>query len=86
MAESVVELPHNWGRLVNLLPNETDLAKINKAVKRGCPLGDDEWVKKTAKELGLEETLKPRGRPRKTPEEKAQARGGKTQRRDMRRR
>ena len=86
LAESVVELPRNWGRLVNLAANETDLAKIEKAVKRGCPLGDDEWVKKAAKRLGLEGTLKPMGRPRKAASEKDKGRGGKGEKKQAGRR
>jgi len=34
-------------------------------VKRGCPLGDADWVARRAKQLGLESTLRSRGRPRK---------------------
>ena len=59
-----VPLPNNWFKLVDLLPNETDLQKIDNCIKRGSPLGSDTWVKQTAKRLRLESTIRPRGRPK----------------------
>ena len=41
------------------------LASIRKSVVRGSPLGNAEWQATTAKLLGLESTLRPRGRPKK---------------------
>ena len=41
--------------------------RIKQCIKRGCPFGDDNWVKKTARRLGIESTLRPKGRPRKVP-------------------
>jgi hypothetical protein len=32
-------------------------------ITRGRPLGDEAWIVRTAKALGLEQTLRPRGRP-----------------------
>ncbi len=77
LAQSPIRLPRNWGELVNILPNETDLVKLANAINRGRPFGSDEWVKETARQLDLEGTLKPRGRPRKPPNLKAKARTGK---------
>jgi putative transposase len=34
-------------------------------VNRGRPFGDPNWVTDTAKRLGLESTIRPRGRPKK---------------------
>ena len=36
-------------------------------LKRGQPLGEERWVKRTATRLHLEHTLRPEGRPRKCP-------------------
>jgi hypothetical protein len=41
-----------------------DAAEI-KAHERGQPYGDGVWVRATAARLGLESTLRPRGRPKK---------------------
>ena len=74
LARSPVKISDNWGELVNLMPNEADIVKLNNAVRRGCPYGSGEWVTKTAKEQGLEVTLKPLGRPRIDPNEKVKGR------------
>jgi len=60
-----VELPDNWAELVDILPWENDLGKIERCIRRGTPLGRDDWVRKIAKRLFLTSTLQPRGRPRK---------------------
>lgn len=57
-------LPNNWLNLVDLLPNETDLKKLENCIRRGSPLGSDIWVTRTANRLELESTLRPRGRPK----------------------
>ena len=44
---------------------EAELAAVRAAVHRGSPLGSDAWQCRIVKRLGLESTLRPRGRPRK---------------------
>jgi hypothetical protein len=39
----------------------TELDRVQQSVRRGCPLGSDRWVNQTARRLGLEFTLRPRG-------------------------
>ena len=56
--------PHDWLALVNRPQTEAELAAIRRSVARGQPCGGDIWVRKTACELGLESTLRARGRPR----------------------
>jgi putative transposase len=51
--------------MVNEVQKEGELEWVRRSVKRGCPLGDEEWQRKTAGQLGLESTLRPRGRPGK---------------------
>lgn len=60
-----VELPDDWFGLVDILPGERDLKKIEHCICRGTPLGRDDWVQKTAQNLQLFSTLKQRGRPNK---------------------
>lgn len=62
-----VEIPDNYLGRVNAPTNDEEdkLEKIRYAIKRGCPYGDDIWIKKTAEKLNLISTLIPRGRPRK---------------------
>jgi putative transposase len=60
-----VDRPRNWSRQVNQPETEKELEALRSAVVRGCPYGDEEWQQQTAKMLGLEATLRPRGRPKK---------------------
>jgi len=59
-----VELPDNWFGLVDILPGETELKKIEHCICRGTPFGREDWVQQTAKILQLAPTLKPLGRPK----------------------
>jgi putative transposase len=41
---------------------------MQRSISRGVlPFGDERWVKKTVRRLGLDSTLRDRGRPRKLP-------------------
>jgi hypothetical protein len=40
-------------------------------VRGGCPYADEAWVADVAMQLGLEVTLRPRGRPKKQAAEQA---------------
>ena len=57
--------PRNWVGLVNEVQMEGELDALCRSVRRGCPFGDEVWQRTTAKQLGLEFTQRPRGRPRK---------------------
>ena len=59
-------LPADWAKLVSRPHGERELSALRRCVQRGCPFGREAWVKRMAKELGLDSTLRPRGRPRKT--------------------
>ena len=59
--------PSNWVDLVNEPQTDGELQAIRRAVTRGTPFGSREWVEQTTKQLGLEFTLRPHGRPRKSP-------------------
>ncbi|OHB60254.1 MAG: hypothetical protein A2167_02140 [Planctomycetes bacterium RBG_13_46_10] len=65
VSDGPVELPDNWAELVDILPWEDDLEKIERCIRRGTPLGKDRWIQQTAKHLLLTSSLQPRGRPRK---------------------
>ncbi len=57
-----VALPPNWTAHVNRAEAELELTALRSAVQRGSPFGSDRWQKQTALRLGLESTLRPRGR------------------------
>lgn len=58
-----VRLPDGWLSHVNEPQTEAELARLRHAVRRSCPFGSAVLVKATAARLGLEYTLRPRGRP-----------------------
>jgi putative transposase len=60
-----VERPKNWLDLVNAAQSEAELAELRRAVERGAPYGEQDWVEATAKKLGLQASLNARGRPTK---------------------
>jgi putative transposase len=53
----------DWLRHVNEAQTEAELARLRQSVSRGVPFGSEAWVKGTAAALGLEFTLRGRGRP-----------------------
>jgi hypothetical protein len=60
-----VALPVPLVEHVNEPQSEGELARLQAAVRRGCPFGADGWVREAAGRLRWESTLWPRGRPRK---------------------
>ncbi|HLN29988.1 MAG TPA: transposase [Gemmataceae bacterium] len=64
-----VVLPANWPQLVNKPQTEAELAAMRQSVARGRPYGSDRWVQRVVKRLGLQSTIRPRGRPRKRPDD-----------------
>ena len=60
-----VPRPADWIRRVNRPLRQAELAAVRRSVGRSCPFGSDAWVGRIARRLGLESTLRPRGRPRK---------------------
>ena len=57
--------PPDWTEYVNAPQTEAELEAIRRCVRRGRPYGDAIWTEQTAQQLGLQSTLRRRGRPRK---------------------
>jgi putative transposase len=55
-----------WVDHVNRPLTEAELAAVRKSVQRGTPFGSGDWSQRTVRRLGLESTLRPRGRPKST--------------------
>ena len=55
----------DWLDWVNRPLTTSEEQAIRQSVKRSCPFGQALWREETAARLGLEATLRPRGRPRK---------------------
>jgi putative transposase len=60
-----VERPANWTARVNAPLTQKELDRVRVSIERGRPYDEETWVRETVKELGLEQTVRPEGRPRK---------------------
>ena len=63
---SPVPLPRQWARWVNEPMTDAEVESIRRSVNRGTPFGTEAWARRMAERLGLEASLRPRGRPPKT--------------------
>ena len=59
--------PEDWLTWTNEPQTDTELEALRRCVARGRPYGTETWVRRIIRRLNLEGTLRPRGRPRKTP-------------------
>jgi len=66
-----VPRPRNWPQIVNGTQDEAEQRAIRTSITRSRPLGSDDWTARTVARLGLDWTVRPRGRPRKTAAEAA---------------
>jgi putative transposase len=69
LADPPVDLPRDWADRVNAPQTSCELEALRACVNRQRPFGDDDWVDRTAVDLGLQASLRPVGRPRKQPKE-----------------
>ena len=60
-----VERGPRWLARVNKPLSAGDLSRIRYSVTRGAPMGTEDWSQATAVRMGLQASLRPRGRPRK---------------------
>jgi putative transposase len=56
----------DWLAQVSEPQTDVELLALRKSVERGVPYGNPRWQRQTTAALGLESTLRPRGRPRRT--------------------
>jgi len=66
LAASPVPLPSTWVDYVNSPQTSAEVEAIRKAIERQSPFGSDSWRDEKVRELGLEKTVAPRGRPRRS--------------------
>jgi len=65
LSEWPVEQPRQWITWVNSPDTGAELKALRENVNRGRPFGNEAWVARIANRLGLDSTLRPRGRPRR---------------------
>jgi putative transposase len=57
--------PAGWLEHVNAPQTEAEVQALRECIRRRRPYGEEAWVERTARQLGLEASLRPRGRPAK---------------------
>ena len=81
LSDGPIAIPRNWVSLVNKPQTEDEVAAMKRSISRSMPLDSERWTasvgqrvldsecwtERIAEGLGLESTLRPRGRPRKYP-------------------
>jgi len=60
-----VDQPGDWLRQVNDIQSDEKLETVCQCVRRGRPFGGDRWTTRIADRLGITQSLRPIGRPRK---------------------
>ncbi len=72
-----VRRPRRWREFVNKPQTDAEVEWLRENIQRGRPYGDTPWTQQTATKLGIESSLRPRGRPRKgAPDGKPAGSGG----------
>jgi putative transposase len=67
--EGPVQRGRDWLAHVAQPQTDVELLALRRSAERGVPYGSEAWQKRTTRALGLESTLRPRGRPRKQPKQ-----------------
>ncbi len=65
LVDGPLHLPSDYVTWLNEPATAAEAERIRKSVERGTPYGAEEWQERIAHQLGLESTLRPRGRPKK---------------------
>lgn len=63
-------LPNQWTEYVNTPLTDGELERMQQSISRGAPFGGLEWRARICEQLGLESTIRPKGRPKKWGQEK----------------
>lgn len=63
LAAPPIDLPKDWSRRVHASQTAAEENALREHIARSRPLGDARWTAATVRRLGLESTLRPRGRP-----------------------
>ena len=57
--------PRRWLDFVNKPETAAEVAALRQCIKRGSPFGSEDWTTAAVKDLRLESSIRPRGRPKK---------------------
>jgi len=60
-----IRMPEHWAEYVNQPLTAHEHERFKQCIHRQQPFGEQQWVKRTAQQLGLDSSLNPVGRPRR---------------------
>ena len=60
-----IQEPGDYLSFLNEPQTHKEEEVIEKSIQRDRPFGGDNWINRIVKKLGLESTMRPRGRPKK---------------------
>ncbi len=63
LSDGPMARPSDWVRRVNRTETDAELDAVRTSIGRGTPFGTKAWQNRAATRLGLQSTLRPRGRP-----------------------
>jgi putative transposase len=66
LEEGTIARGDQWGEEVNAASADIDLETIRLSMRRDRPFGSPEWMREAALALGLEYSMRPQGRPRRS--------------------
>jgi putative transposase len=69
LAKTPAARRRRWSAFVHKTPSDDELAALRRSMHAGLPYGDPAWVSRLSRRLGLDLTIRPRGRPRNSPAE-----------------
>jgi putative transposase len=65
LADWPIDRPRQWRSWVDKPQTPAEETALYQCIQRNRPFGDDRWAKHMATRLGIESSLRPRGRPKK---------------------
>jgi hypothetical protein len=65
LAKTPATRRRRWSAFVHQTPSEDELSALRRSTQSGLPYGHDDWITELSRRLGLDLTVRPRGRPRK---------------------
>ena len=68
MQSLLVSHTRRWSAYVHRTPDDSELAGLRRSSRTGMPFGEASWVDGLGTRLGLDLAIRPRGRPRTTPQ------------------
>ncbi|MEJ7593809.1 MAG: hypothetical protein WKF77_19900 [Planctomycetaceae bacterium] len=66
LSDGPILKPSHWTHHVNGVQTEAELRSLRRSFALSTLFGDTRWQKTTAKQLALESSPRPRGRPKKS--------------------